>query len=265
MAISSMRTKKIISRISAGNYDAPSTIEVLIVAGGGSGGRNDANGAGGGGAGGYLEGSLSVARSTNYTVTVGQGGASRTSSPTTGANGNNSVFGTATAIGGGGGGVGEGGAGNAGGSGGGAGPNSTLNGASTQTNQGTLTKYANAGGTSTGLGGLGGGGGGAGSAPGNFATGGIGRANAITGSSVTYAAGGSYGGTTTTPGANNTGNGGSGNFTANSGAGGSGVVIIKYSDTFNDPTISSGLTYTKTTPAGFKVFLFTAGTGTVNW
>jgi hypothetical protein len=48
------------------------------------------------------------------------------------------------------------------------------------------------------------------------------------------------------------------------GAGGSGVVIIRYPNTFADLTsISGGLTYTLTTPSGYKVYTFTAGTGTV--
>jgi hypothetical protein len=39
---------------------------------------------------------------------------------------------------------------------------------------------------------------------------------------------------------------------------------LRYADTFADlTTISGGLTYTKTTPAGYKVYTFTAGTGTV--
>jgi hypothetical protein len=39
---------------------------------------------------------------------------------------------------------------------------------------------------------------------------------------------------------------------------------LKYSDGFPDLTsIGGGLTYTKTTPTGFKVYTFTAGTGTV--
>jgi hypothetical protein len=42
------------------------------------------------------------------------------------------------------------------------------------------------------------------------------------------------------------------------------VVIIRYADTFADLTsIPGGLTYTKTTPTGYKVYTFTAGTGTV--
>jgi hypothetical protein len=68
------------------------------------------------------------------------------------------------------------------------------------------------------------------------------------------------------PGTANTGGGGGGGG-ANSfagGAGGSGVVIIRYADTFDDLTsISGGLTYAKTTPTGYKVYSFTAGTGTV--
>jgi hypothetical protein len=47
-------------------------------------------------------------------------------------------------------------------------------------------------------------------------------------------------------------------------AGGSGVVIIKYADTYPDiSSIGAGLTYAKTTPAGYKVYTFTAGTDTV--
>jgi hypothetical protein len=46
--------------------------------------------------------------------------------------------------------------------------------------------------------------------------------------------------------------------------GGSGVVIIAYPDTF--PALSSiagGLTYTQPTRSGYRVYRFTAGTGTV--
>jgi hypothetical protein len=42
------------------------------------------------------------------------------------------------------------------------------------------------------------------------------------------------------------------------------VVIIRYADTFSDlTTIGGGLTYTKTTSGGNKIYTFTAGTGTV--
>jgi hypothetical protein len=48
------------------------------------------------------------------------------------------------------------------------------------------------------------------------------------------------------------------------GIGGSGVVIIAYPDTFPALTsISAGLTYNQPTRAGYRVYRFTAGTGTV--
>jgi hypothetical protein len=50
------------------------------------------------------------------------------------------------------------------------------------------------------------------------------------------------------------------------GAGGSGIVILKYADTFPDITsIAGGLTFTRTTFTGFKCYTFTAGTGTVTF
>jgi hypothetical protein len=60
------------------------------------------------------------------------------------------------------------------------------------------------------------------------------------------------------------GGGGAGN---NGAAGGSGVVIIRYADTFADiTTIGGGLTYTgPVTSGGYKVYSFTAGTGTVTF
>jgi hypothetical protein len=68
----------------------------------------------------------------------------------------------------------------------------------------------------------------------------------------------------------NTGSGGGGYAGYNSGgvgaAGGSGVVIIAYSDSFPELTsIGGGLTYSVSTVSrsGFRVYTFTAGTGTV--
>jgi hypothetical protein len=41
-------------------------------------------------------------------------------------------------------------------------------------------------------------------------------------------------------------------------------VILRYVDTKDDLTsIGGGLTYTKTTTGGYKIYKFTAGTGTV--
>jgi hypothetical protein len=41
-------------------------------------------------------------------------------------------------------------------------------------------------------------------------------------------------------------------------------VIICYPNTYADlTTVGAGLTYTKTTPTGYKVYTFTAGTGSI--
>jgi hypothetical protein len=43
-------------------------------------------------------------------------------------------------------------------------------------------------------------------------------------------------------------------------------VIIRYTDTFADiTTIGAGLTYTKTTTGGYKIYSFTAGTDSVTF
>ena len=86
--------------------------------------------------------------------------------------------------------------------------------------------------------------------------------------SFTSAGGAGGGGAQSTPGTVNTGGGGGGgnlyNYSSGLGDGGSGVVILKYADTSADlTTIAGGLTYTLTTSGGFKVYRFTAGTGTV--
>jgi hypothetical protein len=86
---------------------------------------------------------------------------------------------------------------------------------------------------------------------------------------VTGGAGGSGGGGagssgTPTAGTVNTGGGGGGGSAAGS-TGGSGIVIIAYPDTYPALTsIGGGLTYTQPTRSGFRVYQFTAGTGTVS-
>jgi hypothetical protein len=246
---------------------ALSNVEYVVVAGGGGGGRD---GGGGGGAGGYrssvvgessgggasAETRLSLASGTNYTVTVGAGGAGGTSN--TGVSGANSVFGDITATGGGGGGGdlvaaitgGSGGGGRSEGNGGGA----SVAGAAGTSNQG----YG--GGSGAGLNSAGGGGG-AGQVGGpaflshRGGTGGNGVQSSITGT-ATFRAGGGGGGvwgspgdmvnsiggsggggigqvqSTGTAGSTNTGGGGGGGSIAsggfNGGAGGSGIVIVRY-------------------------------------
>jgi hypothetical protein len=89
----------------------------------------------------------------------------------------------------------------------------------------------------------------------------------ISGSAVTYAKGGGAYDTTAgaaLSGAANTGNGGNGNSNANSGspsdwnggAGGSGVVIIRYPDTYSAAKSTTG-SPTITVSGGYRVYKFT--------
>jgi len=124
------------------------TTEYLVIAGGGSGGSGfSLTAAGAGGAGGYrnsyasessganssTETPLTLGFGTNYTVTVGGGGA-RVSNNTAGNAGSDSVFSTITSIGGGRGasGIGGGGGGSGGSGGGGTGNESKGNGTANQ-------------------------------------------------------------------------------------------------------------------------------------
>lgn len=126
--------------------------------------------------------------------------------------------------------------------------------------------------------------------------GGDGLSSSITGVSVTYAGGGGGGASSVDPatagtggaggggnggiavsgvaGSTNTGGGAGGTAGPSSGvaragsAGGSGVVIIAYPNFYpNLSSIGAGLTYTldTTTRVGYKVYRFTAGTGTISW
>ena len=226
----------------------PLLTEYLVVGGGGAGGNG--SGAGGGGAGGYRAGTLTLATATNYSISVGNGGASSVSS-LRGNNGVQSQFASIFASGGGGGGT-EGDvasgvrSGASGGSGGGGCYiNTAPAGAGGSGNSGSYSpSEGNNGGTGAVAGGSnygGGGGGGSGSvglnAPGGGAggSGGSGTSNSITGTTLFYAGGGGggaqnsnvgatpgsggsgiggtggvYNGAASTPGAVNTGSGGGG-------------------------------------------------------
>jgi hypothetical protein len=262
---------------------SPSTIEYLVVAGGG--GTIDPfqyQSCGGGGAGGYRT-DASFTPPASFTVTVGAGGGSYT-------NGNDSVLSTITSLGGG---AGSYGVGLSGGSGGGGGSQpSYLGGAGTagQGNDGGYSTFYNS--TSPAAGG---GGGGASAAGGNGVSGvggagGAGTASSITGSSVTRGGGGG-GGAATSAGAGGAGGGGNGGTntngtagTVNTGgggggyqmptypptgsfaAGGSGIVIIAYPTPSKEfASIGAGLTYSVSTSSrsGYRVYTFTSGTGTV--
>jgi hypothetical protein len=233
-------------------------VEYLVVAGGGGGAGSDTtNESGGGGGAGGLRctvqasgGSLGIPElpltldgATNYTVTVGAGGAGGTSASRNGVQGSSSVFASITSIGGGFGGLNEGGNG---GSGGGT-PYLNLYPVATGTeNQGRNGGVGAANARSQGSGG-----GGGASLEGsngvstNGGAGGAGVSTNISGSSIVYSGGGGGGGTST-PGAGGSGGGGAGGSspvagTANRGgggggktntgsgaAGGSGIVIVRY-------------------------------------
>ena len=94
----------------------------------------------------------------------------------------------------------------------------------------------------------------------------------MTGSAVTYAAGGIGGNNVSSPsspadGATNTGNGGGacgGNTGNRGGNGGSGIFVLKFADSFTI-TIGAGLTSSSSTAGGYTTVIFTAGTGTISW
>jgi len=80
---------------------SPGDIEVLVVAGGGAGGTGGTAARGGGGAGGIVYDDVYAVTTGSYTVTVGGGGTTGSATETSGS-GNNSVFDSLTALGGGG-------------------------------------------------------------------------------------------------------------------------------------------------------------------
>lgn len=273
----------------SGGANPTDEVEYLVVAGGGGGGSGTGK-AGGGGAGGYRTATgFSVSSGSDITVTVGAGGSTNN-------NGADSVFSSITSTGGGAGGSATSDGGSAGGSGGGAAElsGSAGSGTSSQGYAGGVGMQ----GASDELGNFlhyGGGGGGAAEAggtnnvagapqyhgPGKW-IGGDGVANSITGSSVTYAQGGSASGFadhTSNPrggsgdGTANTGKGGGGGDSSNH-PGGSGVVIIAYDDQYDDLSSvdsnltvngSTGNTSPNTDRSGYKVYRFTAGTGSIQF
>lgn len=190
------------------------SIDVLVVAGGGSGGGGN-GGAGGGGAGGLIyRTGYAVTPNTTYNLSVGAGGASASPS-TRGNNGSNSTFDTLTAIGGGGGGCWNGQVGKDGGSGGGGGCG---NGGTTAGGAATLGQ-GNVGGGPTPIystyyyGSGGGGAGQPGFVGGGYLTavsgnGGDGLPISISGTTTWYAGGGGGGGENVVPGFGGMGGGG---------------------------------------------------------
>ncbi|MFA6353357.1 MAG: glycine-rich domain-containing protein [Candidatus Paceibacterota bacterium] len=207
------------------------TVDVLVVGGGGGGAGDGASWEhcmGSGGAGGYRYQTNFPIDPQEYQVKVGTGGSAGPAGNPAGntvGNGGDSAFSTITSTGGGAGKQTE--AGKSGGSGGGAGAwgGSRTGGAASagQGNAGGSSKQC----ASSGCGSHSGGGGGSASVGGSEnGIGGNGTVNSISGSSITYAAGGSHGGGNAVA---NTGNGGGGGLQSSAGgSGGSGIVIIRY-------------------------------------
>lgn len=234
-------------------------MEYLIVAGGGKGGWTSSSKStglaygGGGGAGGMLEGIVYYPVAGTYSVVIGAGG------DTNDENGGNSSFYGFTATGGGCGGYGINattetvGGSKSGGSGGGGGATYTKSGSKSNGTSGQGSAGADGASNSRG-----GGGGGAGSA-GSAGSGGSGKSNSLSGSLVTYAAGG---GTRNTHGngtnaSANTGDGGGGSCASfgsggsgTGGNGGSGIVYVKLTEAILVNTAPSGLSTTNVSCTG---------------
>ena len=254
------------------------SMDYLVVAGGGGTGWDVG---GGGGGGGVLSGTYTAAIGSTTSVSVGNGGASHPANAggSKGNNGGNSTLFNLTALGGGGGGsYPNSGDGRVGGSGGGGGGASESGGAGKGAAGTPGQGYAggNDSGGSYGSGGGGGAGGpGAVGVFGQAVNGGAPMYSSITGSSVAYSGGG-YGnsdsGTVYASGTNQNGTvvgyyGFGANGTGPVGVSANpGVVIIAYPDSL--PALSSipgTLTYDQPTRAGYRVYRFTAGTGTITF
>ena len=265
------------------------TVEYLVVGGGGGGGTVQYH-SGGGGAGGFRTGTAVLATGVPHNITVGLGAVGWSNTGATnaeGRDGNPSILSNITAAGGGGGAGYNGGNGRPGGSGGGGGgfgDGSLVGGTATPSGQGNNGgKFNGSSGNKTGGGGGGAGAPGSDGGSGTGGHGGAGLPSSITGTQVYYAGGGggsAEGGNTTNGGSGGGGSGGLYNGTSgtpntgggggagerqgtSSGGGGSGVVIIAYPNTDPAPTISGGLTYDQPTRSGYRVYRFTAGSGTI--
>jgi len=265
---------------------APSAVEYLVVAGGGAGGYgNSSIGGGGGGAGGLRTATgFNVSAGSPITVTIGAGAAAQTDGGSQPQKGSDSVFSTITSIGG--------GCGNhynynntsgnrpvTGGSGGGS--------ARSSNTYGFGTSGQGFDGGSQDNNDEGSGGGGASQVGGDAiggtrgGNGGDGITSSISGSSTSYSGGGgggarssrtvgsgglggggqggNDGGVSPVAGTANTGGGGGGGggFADNSAAGGSGVVIVRYPDTFSEATSTTG-SPTYTVSGGYRIYKWTS-------
>jgi hypothetical protein len=233
----------------------PLTVDYLVIAGGGGGHGFESGiewGAGGSG-GGFTDASLTASTSTNYTVTIGAGGSGGAVS-SAGTVGGDSVFSGVTSNGGNGGAAAE-----------------RLGGSGDGGNNAPIASTAS---------------------PFDTMWGGLGEESSLSGTALKYAGGGSYGnanpgqygepadwgknygggwayesaGVEITPAVNRSGGGYGGYGSGQGGSnGGSGIVIIKYPDTYTI-TVGAGLTYDPPiTDGAFKITVLKSGTGNVSW
>jgi len=285
------------TNIGAGAGDVPAIVDIegLIIAGGGGGGGSFFGGGGGGGAGGVMATSASITPGAQFTIIVGDGGASNASGTDSSVSATSGVFGTqllttVTAFGGGCGGTNvffplDGGSGG----GGGCTTGSRTFGASGTTGQGNAGGDGRANASSV-YSEWGGGGGGfstagehASSTSGGGGDGGLGLDSDISGAANQYAGGGGGGiryastagvgvygggngaasgvGSAGTPGTG--GGGGGGSFNAAGGVGGSGVVILRYSDV-SDPASATTGSPIITVDGGYRVYVWTTS-GTITF
>jgi hypothetical protein len=202
------------------------SVEYLVIGGGAAWGTIQAGYfAGGGGAGQVNTGTVSVVPGTNYTITVGTGGAVLSAS------GGTTTFRTVTSVGG---------------------------SAGTNSNGGT-SGNGFAGGTRAGAAYGSGAGGGSTAIGGNAidntgAVGGTGTTSSITGTSVVYARGGDTLDKWTI-GSHNAGSGGGVNSGGGNENGKDGVVIFRYSDQFPAAASTTG-SPTITVTGGFRIYQF---------
>lgn len=268
-----------------GRFASETPLVQYLIVGGGGGGVS-----GGGGGGGVISGSIFAPKTAS--ITVGAGGAGGVANGGSGkSNGSNSSFAGVVALGGGHGGNNDvRNASGTGGNGGGGGSTSTVMTAGGDGIQGYSGGYVMNSYYASPFPSAGGGGAGAnGSNPTGSSTsgnGGVGVVSTITNESIYYGGGG--GGSTWsngTHGSGGAGGGGAGAYgngvagTANTGggggggaggaggtggAGGSGIVILKYPDTYLDLSVS-GLTYQSFNAGGYRIYKFTAGSGTVTF
>jgi len=271
MANGLFNLKQVVQAVQQGGWPAQRTpsVEYFVIAGGGGTGYNWGSA---GGAGGLLQGLNPVPNGQTLLITIGAGGQYYS-------NGGNSVFGSITAAGGGSGGGGTTAPAN-GGSGGGASQGGGGNG--NTIGYGTLGQGNDGGKGWTGGGGATnnatGGGGGAGtrgtdvSVGGYGSLGGSGVASAITGTLTAYAGGGNGAGNNggnsdTTAARTASGSAGAANKGSGAGAGdyiagGSGIVVIRYPNTYADA--ASVTTGTKSSITGWTVYTFLAS-GTITF